>query len=125
MNKYFDKNHILKDVDLTIEVGDLIKLLGPPSCSKTTTVRFITGLENPEAGTMDGGIPLSIYSVMPACSETLFQMTSNGDNLILAKVIGELDYQIGKMVWVTFSLDKVNVYDKETGVLVAGGKGSS
>lgn len=67
---------------------------------------------------VENGIPLRIYSVMPAGSETLIQTTSNGENLILVKVIGELDYDIGKMVWVTFPLDKVNVYDKQTGILV-------
>ncbi|WP_079912500.1 ABC transporter ATP-binding protein [Paenibacillus sp. 32352] len=66
----------------------------------------------------DGAFPLSIYSVMPAGSETLIQLTTRGDNLLLAKVIGELDYPVGKTVWVTIPQEKVNVYDKETGRLI-------
>lgn len=50
INKYFDNNHILKDLDLVIEEGDFMTLLGPSGCGKTTTLRVITGLENPEAG---------------------------------------------------------------------------
>lgn len=52
INKYFDKNHILKDLDLVIEDGDFMTLLGPSGCGKTTTLRVITGLENPEQGTI-------------------------------------------------------------------------
>ncbi|GGI44819.1 hypothetical protein GCM10008018_09000 [Paenibacillus marchantiophytorum] len=50
VNKYFDNNHILKDLDLYIEDGDFMTLLGPSGCGKTTTLRVITGLENPEEG---------------------------------------------------------------------------
>ncbi|MFX3631250.1 MAG: ABC transporter ATP-binding protein [Candidatus Pristimantibacillus sp.] len=50
INKYFDHNHILKDIDFVIEEGDFMTLLGPSGCGKTTTLRVITGLENPEEG---------------------------------------------------------------------------
>jgi multiple sugar transport system ATP-binding protein len=55
INKYFDNNHILKDLDLVIEEGDFMTLLGPSGCGKTTTLRVITGLENPERGTITIG----------------------------------------------------------------------
>ncbi|RTE10773.1 ABC transporter ATP-binding protein [Paenibacillus whitsoniae] len=67
---------------------------------------------------VEGAIPLVVYSVMPAGSETLIQLTTSPDNLLLVKVIGELDYPVGKTVWVTLPLDKINLYDKETGRLV-------
>ncbi|MEC0372013.1 ABC transporter ATP-binding protein [Paenibacillus chibensis] len=50
INKYFDHNHILKDIDFVIEEGDFMTLLGPSGCGKTTMLRVITGLENPEEG---------------------------------------------------------------------------
>lgn len=50
VNKYFDHNHILKDINFVIEEGDFMTLLGPSGCGKTTTLRVITGLENPEKG---------------------------------------------------------------------------
>ncbi|OXM84037.1 ABC transporter ATP-binding protein [Paenibacillus rigui] len=55
INKYFDNHHILKDLDLVIEEGDFMTLLGPSGCGKTTTLRVITGLENPERGTISIG----------------------------------------------------------------------
>jgi multiple sugar transport system ATP-binding protein len=50
VNKFYDKVHILKDVDLVIEQGDFMTLLGPSGCGKTTTLRVISGLENPQSG---------------------------------------------------------------------------
>src|SRR5699024_12264942 len=50
INKHFGDNHVLKGIDFVIEDGDFMTLLGPSGCGKTTTLRVITGLENPEAG---------------------------------------------------------------------------
>lgn len=52
IDKYYGKNHVLKDLNLTIEDGDFMTLLGPSGCGKTTTLRVIAGLERPEYGNM-------------------------------------------------------------------------
>ena len=50
INKHFDGNHILKNINLEIEEGDFMTFLGPSGCGKTTTLRVIAGLEEPESG---------------------------------------------------------------------------
>lgn len=47
---YDGNKYILKDLNLTIEKGELVSLLGPSGCGKTTTLRIIAGLINPDSG---------------------------------------------------------------------------
>ena len=56
VDKFYGKNHVLKDLNLTIEDGDFMTLLGPSGCGKTTTLRVVSGLEKPQNGimTIDG-----------------------------------------------------------------------
>ena len=56
IDKFYGKNHVLKDLNLTIEDGDFMTLLGPSGCGKTTTLRVVSGLEKPQSGFihMDG-----------------------------------------------------------------------
>ena len=50
IDKFYGKNHVLKDLNLTIEDGDFMTLLGPSGCGKTTTLRVVSGLEKPQSG---------------------------------------------------------------------------
>ncbi len=52
IDKYYGSNHVLHDVNLTIEDGDFMTLLGPSGCGKTTTLRVVSGLERPQNGKM-------------------------------------------------------------------------
>lgn len=46
----------VKDLNLTVEDGELLTLVGPSGCGKTTTLRLVSGLEKPSSGgiTIDG-----------------------------------------------------------------------
>ena len=35
VNKYFGQNHVLKDISLEIEQGELVTFLGPSGCGKS------------------------------------------------------------------------------------------
>ena len=56
IDKFYGSNHVLRDINLTIEDGDFMTLLGPSGCGKTTTLRVVSGLEKPQNGimTIDG-----------------------------------------------------------------------
>lgn len=50
ISKSFDKKEILKDIDLEINDGEFIVLVGASGCGKSTLLRMIAGLENPSCG---------------------------------------------------------------------------
>ena len=50
LTKKFSGEEVIKDLDLTIEPGELVALLGPSGCGKTTTLNLISGLLAPETG---------------------------------------------------------------------------
>ena len=47
---YYDDSHILFDLSLTVESGEVVCLLGRNGAGKTTTVRSVVGLTPPRAG---------------------------------------------------------------------------
>lgn len=44
---------VLKDIDLTVQDGDFVCLLGQSGCGKSTLLKCIAGLTNPDNGTID------------------------------------------------------------------------
>ena len=52
IDKFYGNNHVLKDLNLTVNDGEFMTLLGPSGCGKTTTLRVIAGLEKPQNGTI-------------------------------------------------------------------------
>lgn len=50
VDKYYGSNHVLKEINLSIEEGEFMTFLGPSGCGKTTTLRVIAGLEKPNGG---------------------------------------------------------------------------
>ena len=50
INKSYDGEAVLKDIDLTVYDNEFMTLLGPSGCGKTTTLRIIGGFESPDSG---------------------------------------------------------------------------
>src|SRR5690625_5130 len=66
------------------------------------------------------GIQCTVYSVLPAGSETLLQLTVNGGStILLAKHMGEKEYSVGSEMWVKIEPEKINIYNKQNGNLIA------
>lgn len=50
VSKSFDRQKVLKDVDLQIPEGKIIGLIGPSGAGKSTIIKIILGMEVPDSG---------------------------------------------------------------------------
>jgi ABC-type polar amino acid transport system ATPase subunit len=50
LNKYYKKNHVLKDISFNVEKGETVALIGPSGSGKSTLLRCINLLEKPSGG---------------------------------------------------------------------------
>ncbi len=60
LNKYFGDLHVLKDIDLTVEEGAKVVIIGPSGSGKSTLIRCVDYLEEPTSGeVIIDGTPLT------------------------------------------------------------------
>jgi len=52
VNKHFGDLHVLRDIDLTIDRGEVVVVIGPSGSGKSTLIRCINRLERIESGTI-------------------------------------------------------------------------
>jgi len=55
LSKRFDGVNALEDLDLDVEPGELMVLVGPSGSGKSTVLRLVAGLEDPSSGTIQIG----------------------------------------------------------------------
>jgi multiple sugar transport system ATP-binding protein len=58
VNKHFNGQAVIKDLDLEVHEGEFLVLVGPSGCGKSTTLRLIAGLESISSGELriDGAL---------------------------------------------------------------------
>lgn len=53
LHKYYDQLHVLKGIDLTVEKGEVVAIIGPSGSGKSTLLRCINFLEAPTSGVVE------------------------------------------------------------------------
>src|SRR3546814_2947299 len=52
LHKTYGTQHVLRDVDLTIDTGQFVSLIGHSGCGKSTLLGAVGGLVRPDGGTI-------------------------------------------------------------------------
>lgn len=52
LNKDFNDIHVLENIDLTVECGEFVSVLGVSGCGKSTLLRIIGGLDSASSGSI-------------------------------------------------------------------------
>ncbi|HKJ95838.1 MAG TPA: amino acid ABC transporter ATP-binding protein [Gammaproteobacteria bacterium] len=52
LNKYFGSLHVLQEIDLAVDPGEVVVIIGASGSGKSTLIRCVNGLESYENGTM-------------------------------------------------------------------------
>lgn len=52
LKKSFGDNNVLRGVDLKVEKGEIVTMIGPSGAGKTTLLRSLNWLDAPDAGTI-------------------------------------------------------------------------
>ena len=50
IHKNFGRTEVLKDISFSLEKGQVVSIIGSSGSGKTTILRMIAGLENPDSG---------------------------------------------------------------------------
>ena len=125
INKKFGKNHVLKDIDLSIEKGKLVTLLGPSGCGKSTLLRCLAGLEEVTSGhifldneEITNVVPRKRGIGMVFQQYSLFPNLNVRDNvaygLKLKKISKtEIQHKVENMLDIVGLSDKINQYPSQ------------
>jgi NitT/TauT family transport system ATP-binding protein len=88
-HEYRDGHRAIKDVNLSVEAGELVSIVGPSGCGKSTLLRCIAGLQRPTGGTVSlngteiHDVPDNLAIVFQEYSRSLFPWMSVRDNVAL------------------------------------------
>ena len=123
VNKWFGKLHVLRQIDLSIETGEVVVVCGPSGSGKSTLIRTVNGLERVQEGEISVlGDPITRRGVnlpqlrsrvgMVFQSFNLFPHMTALENIMLAPMkvrrLGRLDAEQGARTL----LDRVGLREK-------------
>lgn len=130
LNVSYGKNHILKDINLEIENGEFVSILGKSGCGKTTLIKSIAGLletDNGDINIFDKNVaglpPEKRQTVIVFQDLRLFPHMNVEDNIAFAMKLKKMDRAVIKEK-VEKLLDQVRLsgYEKRKVSRLSGGQ---
>ena len=71
VNTFYGTSHVLQDINLVVDFGEVVALLGRNGVGKTTTLRSIIGLTPPKSGSI-------VFKEQEVCGLPAYKMAANG-----------------------------------------------
>ena len=114
VNAYYDKSHVLQDVSLQVDAGEVVALLGRNGSGRSTTLKTIMGLVQAKTGTVrfkgktiTNGQPFAIAKTGIAFvpeDRRIFPNLTVGENLKLAALEGRKGLWTEKRIYEFFAV---------------------
>ncbi len=114
VNAYYDKSHILQDVSLSIDAGEVVALLGRNGSGRSTTLKAIMGLVDVKMGairfngkTITSKAPFDLAKLGIAFvpeDRRIFPNLTVGENLRLAALAGKKGVWTEKRIYEYFAV---------------------
>ena len=91
---------LIRDVDLRVDRGNIVSLIGPNGGGKTTAAKVLTGIIRPDKGTVThaenlriGYVPqkLQVNSTLPVSVRRIMQLTQKCSNQEISGALEEMD----------------------------------
>ncbi len=103
VHKHFGGNHVLRGIDLTIKDGETLVIIGRSGCGKSVLLKHITGLTDPDEGTVSvDGVDIATleakeHSQFRLKLGMLFQSSALFDSLSVRENVGFSLFEHTKM----------------------------
>lgn len=111
INKYYNKKNVLKDINVSIEQGDIISIIGPSGSGKSTLLRCIIGLEEISSGKIlkDSNVEMG----MVFQNFNLFPHKTVLENIIIGPILSKKLEKEEAIKVAEELLDRVGLLDKK------------
>lgn len=115
INKFYNGNQVLKNINLTIDESDKIGLVGVNGCGKSTLIKIITGKTEPDRFTERDGIVSTASKTTIGYLEQMGGLDSESTVIDeMKKVFSDIKDAIGRMREIEVKMSEGdNSYDEE------------
>ena len=115
INKFYNGNQVLKNINLTIDESDKIGLVGVNGCGKSTLIKIITGKTEPDRFTERDGIVSTASKTTIGYLEQMGGLDSESTVIDeMKKVFSDITDAIGRMREIEVKMSEGdNSYDEE------------
>ncbi len=109
INKFYNGNQVLKNINLTIDESDKIGLVGVNGCGKSTLIKIITGKTDPDRFTERDGIVSKASKTTIGYLEQMGGLDSESTVIDeMKKVFSDIDNAIATMREIEIEMSKGN-----------------